>query len=86
MKRIRLVIVALALVVAGGLLHGQSRPAPSEPRSGESRGPIKIGFIVPLSGPFAQNGRDILNGFLLLLDEIGYRAGGRETQWCPRTT
>ena len=34
-------------------------------RSDTGDGPIKIGFIVPLSGPFAQNGRDILNGFLL---------------------
>jgi branched-chain amino acid transport system substrate-binding protein len=33
--------------------------------------------MAPLSGPYAQNGRDILNGFLLYLDEIGYRAGGR---------
>jgi branched-chain amino acid transport system substrate-binding protein len=42
--------------------------------------PIKIGFMVPLSGGSAQNGRDILNGFLLYLDEIGYRAGGRTLQ------
>jgi branched-chain amino acid transport system substrate-binding protein len=40
-------------------------------------GPIRVGFITPLSGPYAQNGRDILNGFLLYLEEIGYRAGGR---------
>ena len=33
--------------------------------------------MVPLSGGNAQNGRDILNGFLMYLDEIGYRAGGR---------
>ena len=42
--------------------------------SGAADGPIKIGFMAPLSGPYAQNGRDILNGFLLYLDEIGYRA------------
>ena len=36
--------------------------------------------MVPLSGGNAQNGRDILNGFLLYLDEIGYRAGGRQIQ------
>ena len=36
--------------------------------------------MVPLSGGSAQNGRDILNGFLLYLDEIGYRAGGRQIQ------
>jgi branched-chain amino acid transport system substrate-binding protein len=42
-----------------------------------AQGPIKIGFMAPLSGAYAQNGRDILNGFLLYLDEIGYRAAGR---------
>jgi len=42
-----------------------------------SQEPIRVGFIVPLSGAYAQNGRDILNGFLLLLEQIGYRAGGR---------
>ena len=35
---------------------------------------------MPQSGPLAQNGRDILNGFVLFLEEIGYRAGGREIQ------
>ena len=34
----------------------------------------------PLSGPYVQNGRDILNGFLLYLEEIGYRAGGRQIE------
>ena len=33
-----------------------------------------------MSGPYAQNGRDILNGFLLYLEEIGYRAAGRDIQ------
>ena len=36
--------------------------------------------MVPLSGGNAQNGRDILNGFLMYLDEIGYRAGGRKIE------
>ena len=56
------------LFAAAGLLLGQAQT------------PIKIGFMVPLSGGSAQNGRDILNGFLLYLDEIGYRAGGRQIQ------
>jgi branched-chain amino acid transport system substrate-binding protein len=68
MKRLRFLVV-LTVVVAAGLLRAQA-----------PEGPIRIGFIVPLSGPFAQNGRDILNGFLLLLDEVGYRAGGRQIQ------
>jgi len=69
MKHLRILVASLAIVIAGGLLTAQA-----------PEGPIRIGFIVPLSGPFAQNGRDILNGFLLLLDEAGYRAGGRRIQ------
>lgn len=69
MRSIRLFTVVFALVAAAGLLRAQG-----------ADGPIRIGFIVPLSGPYAQNGRDILNGFLLCLEEAGYRAGGREIQ------
>ena len=69
MKKLQITVVVTALCVAGALLRGQT-----------ATDPIKIGFLVPVSGPYAQSGRDILNGFLLLLDEIGYRAGGREIQ------
>jgi branched-chain amino acid transport system substrate-binding protein len=63
------VVLGVATLAAGG--QDRSRPAPS------STAPIKVGFLAPLSGPYVQNGRDILNGFLLALDEMGYRAGGR---------
>ena len=69
MSRLRPVVVAAALLLAGVLLSAQT-----------ATGPIKIGFLVPVSGPYAQTGRDILNGFLLLLDEIDYRAAGREIE------
>jgi ABC-type branched-subunit amino acid transport system substrate-binding protein len=52
------VLVVAASTVAGG--QAVTRPVPD--------GPIRIGFIAPLSGPNAQNGRDILNGFLLYPD------------------
>ena len=64
-------LVLLVASVGAGLIAAQST---------DSRPPIKIGFMVPLSGGSAQNGRDILNGFLLYLDEIGYRAGGRRIE------
>jgi branched-chain amino acid transport system substrate-binding protein len=70
MKGIRLLVVLLVLVTAAALTGAQS----------PSQGPIKIGFMVPLSGGNAQNGRDILNGFLMYLDEIGYQAGGRRIE------
>ena len=66
--------VVTLLLGIGTVLSGQG-PSRTSPES-----PIKVGFLVPLSGPYVQNGRDILNGFLLALDEIGYRAGGRPIQ------
>jgi branched-chain amino acid transport system substrate-binding protein len=67
-------LVVALVVAAGTILSGQG------PAGTSSENPIKVGFLVPLSGPYVQNGRDILNGFLLALDEIGYRAGGRPVQ------
>ena len=59
--------MALALLAAGG-------PA------GAQQGPIKIGLIVPLTGVFSPNGRDMANGFTLALGQVGNRAAGREIQ------
>src|SRR5437868_13614326 len=42
------------------------------------RGPIKIGLLVPLTGPLAANGKEMENGFKLFLDEQRQRLGGRE--------
>jgi branched-chain amino acid transport system substrate-binding protein len=64
--------LVLALLFAAGTVAG-SQAVTGRP----AEGPIKVGFIAPLSGPNAQNGRDILNGLLLYMEEIGYRAGGR---------
>ena len=69
MKYPRYALVALALVLVAGTLAAR-----------QQAGPIRLGFIVPLSGPSAQNGRDILDGLLLYLEEIGYRAAGREIE------
>ena len=66
-------ILALATVLAAtGLLLGQTN-APTA-------GPIRIGFLGPLSGAYVQNGRDILNGMLLYLEQVGYQAGGRKIE------
>jgi branched-chain amino acid transport system substrate-binding protein len=73
-RRVPRSIVLLLVVGIGTVLSGQGAGRPS------TESPIKVGFLVPLSGPYVQNGRDILNGFLLALDEIGYRAGGRPIQ------
>jgi len=59
--------MALALLAAGG-------PADAQ------QGPIKIGLIVPLTGVFSPNGRDMANGFTLALGQVGNKAAGRDIQ------
>jgi len=46
----------------------------------QAKGPIKIGYISPLSGPMAANGKDMLTGIELYLEEIGYQAAGRKIE------
>jgi branched-chain amino acid transport system substrate-binding protein len=77
MKRILILSLALGLTAFVGPRVGAQQDGPSAASTGD---PIRVGFIGPLSGAYAQNGRDILNGFLLYLDEIGYRAGGRKIE------
>ncbi len=45
-------------------------------RATNAQGPLKIGFLYPDQGVFAQIGFDMRDGFLLHLAEIGNRAGG----------
>src|SRR5262249_22878591 len=44
------------------------------------RGPIKIGLLVPLTGPLAANGKEMANGLTLYLDQQGQRLAGREVK------
>jgi branched-chain amino acid transport system substrate-binding protein len=43
-------------------------------------GAIKIGMLAPLTGPFAQIGKDMVNGTELYLDEIGRQMSGRKVE------
>lgn len=61
-----------ALLAAAGL----AAPVPARAQ-GE---PIKIGFLIPLTGPLATPGRDMADGFSLFWEQVGYRAGGRAVQ------
>ena len=44
------------------------------------KGPIKIGFIAPLSGAFAAQGKDMLAALELYLEEIKYQVAGRKIE------
>ncbi len=50
------------------------------PKPAVAAEPIRVGFMAPLSGPFAQAGRDMLEGIRLYFEEIGYQAAGRKIE------
>lgn len=45
-----------------------------------ARPPVRIGFIVPLTGVFAANGRDMVNGLNLFWEEKGFTVAGRRVE------
>ena len=61
-----LALAALALVLAG------------ETATWAQKGPIKVGLLVPQTGPLAANGKDMINGFELFFEQVNYRLAGRE--------
>jgi branched-chain amino acid transport system substrate-binding protein len=61
------VFVALALVFLAG---GPATAAET----------IRIGYLGPLTGIFAQAGKDMLDGLKLALEQINYQAGGRKIE------
>ncbi len=63
----------LAVLVAWALLGGL--PAQSQVRE-----PIRIGLIFPITGGFAANGRDSVNGFSMFWDEKGNTVAGRRVE------
>ncbi len=67
---------ALLLLAAVGLM--MVNPSFS---SAQGKGPIKIGYISPLSGGMAANGKDMLMGMELYLEEIGYQVAGRKIEF-----
>src|SRR5208283_2087879 len=54
--------------------------------SAQSKGPIRIGFLAPLSGGLAQNGKDMLDGIQLYLEEISSQMEGRKVEFIPEDT
>ncbi len=46
----------------------------------QQQGPIKIGFLIPLTGPLASSGADMSNGFKLFWSQVNNTAGGRKVE------
>ncbi|MFZ1208177.1 MAG: penicillin-binding protein activator, partial [Pseudolabrys sp.] len=43
--------------------------------------PIKIGLLVPLTGPLATPGTDMVDGFKLFWEQVNNMAGGRKVEY-----
>ena len=73
--RASVVVVALATAgCGGGALREESAAGASSSRGSV----VRIGFVAPLSGPFATIGEDMRRGFRLYLDRHEGRLGGRQ--------
>ncbi len=44
-------------------------------------GPIKIGLLVPLTGPLATPGIDMVDGFKLFWEQVNHQAAGRKVEY-----
>src|SRR5262245_62607311 len=42
---------------------------------------LRIGFLAPMTGPFAQVGRDMVNGFEMYLDEVKSEFAGAKVKF-----
>ena len=62
-------------MLAGGLVLGLSMSAPAKAEE------LRIGFIAPMTGIFAQIGKDMANGFQMYLDEHGNKLGGADVKF-----
>jgi branched-chain amino acid transport system substrate-binding protein len=69
-----LVLLLVAAAAVGMVLTAGTGPW------AQQKGPIKIGLLVPTSGPLSANGKDMINGLELFLDEQKYRLAGREVK------
>jgi len=62
-------------MLAGGLVLGLSMGAPAKAEE------LRIGFIAPMTGIFAQIGKDMVNGFQMYLDEHHNKLGGADVKF-----
>lgn len=81
-------LTLLAILAALGLLAGcaNTGSTPSGGSAADTSGPIKIGVIVPLSGPAGPNGQDVLDAIKVQADVVNSRGGvrGRQLQIVSR--
>ncbi len=69
--RMRMVITGLVFAAISGL---------SVSAQGADQGPIKVGFLAPLTGTWAQSGQEMVVGAKLFLESINYTVAGRKIE------
>jgi branched-chain amino acid transport system substrate-binding protein len=63
-------LLAGSTVLAGGLRRAAAQDS----------GPLRIGGLATLQGPFAEPGKDSFRGMELALEEAGYSVAGRKVE------
>ena len=69
MKKLALFCIAAAVAV---VVAGSSWAA--------EKGPIKVGWLSPHTGQWAEVGKDMNNGFNMFMEEIGHTVAGRKIE------
>jgi branched-chain amino acid transport system substrate-binding protein len=62
-------------IALGGLVAAALAAAPARAEE------LRLGFIAPMTGIFAQVGKDMVNGFQMYLDEHGGKLGGMDVKF-----
>ena len=73
----RRLILSRSAAIIGAASTGLLLPGLSKAQSNK----VRIGFMLPYTGTFAQLGINIENAFRLAIDEKGGKLGGREIEW-----
>jgi len=68
------------LISAGASLTGLAALGSFDQVFAQSKEPIKIGLLAPLTGVVAAGGKEIVEGFNLYWDQVGKKIAGREIQ------
>src|SRR5262245_58308563 len=65
----------IAMLLGGAFLLGTNAASPAQAEE------LRVGFIAPMTGIFAQVGKDMVDGFQMYLEEHGNKLGGMDVKF-----